>query len=193
MEVEANDALQFFEVLVMKKSPELATKFYQKPTHTGPYLHFISNHTYQVKRGVVLSLISRAKIICQDQRDFNNEIKNIRHDLMLNAYPKEFVDSVMKPLRSNRPSSDTTCQETLIIPYVKGISDKFRYIENCFNIKTIFKTKHILRGTFMDTGPVRDAQQTKQCVYSIPYVCGRCYKGETSRPLEVRIKSTNIT
>jgi hypothetical protein len=40
----------------------------------------------------------------------------------------------------------------------------------------------------METGPVRDAQQTKQCVYSILRDCGRCYIGETSRPLEVRTK-----
>jgi hypothetical protein len=40
----------------------------------------------------------------------------------------------------------------------------------------------------MKTGPVRDAQQTKQCVYNIPCDCGRCYNEETSRPLEVRNK-----
>jgi hypothetical protein len=40
----------------------------------------------------------------------------------------------------------------------------------------------------MKTGPVRDIQQTKQCVYSFPCDCDRCYIGETSRPLEVRIK-----
>jgi hypothetical protein len=28
----------------------------------------------------------------------------------------------------------------------------------------------------------------KKCVYSIPCDCGRCYIGETRRPLEVRIK-----
>jgi hypothetical protein len=40
----------------------------------------------------------------------------------------------------------------------------------------------------MKTEPVRDAQQTKQCGYSIPYDCGKCYIGETSTSLEVRIK-----
>jgi predicted GIY-YIG superfamily endonuclease len=40
----------------------------------------------------------------------------------------------------------------------------------------------------MKTGPIRNAQQTKKYVYSIPCECGRCYIGETSRPLEVRIK-----
>jgi hypothetical protein len=40
----------------------------------------------------------------------------------------------------------------------------------------------------MRTGPVTDAQQIKQCVYSIPSNCARCYIGEISKPLEVRIK-----
>jgi hypothetical protein len=40
----------------------------------------------------------------------------------------------------------------------------------------------------MKTGPIRDAQQTKLCVYNIPHVYGTCYVDDTSRPLEVRIK-----
>jgi hypothetical protein len=102
-------------------------------------------------------------------------------------YPQEFVDPIMKPARSNSPSSDTIYHGTLIIPNVRGISEKFRRIGNRFNVRTIFKTKHTLRET-MKTMPVTDAQQTKQCAYSISCECGRCYIGETSRPLEVRIK-----
>jgi hypothetical protein len=67
-----------------------------------------------------------------------------------------------------------------MIPSLMNISEKFRRIGNRFSIRTISKTKHTLRGTLTKTGPVRDAQQTKQCVYSIPCDCGRC--------LEVRIK-----
>jgi hypothetical protein len=69
----------------------------------------------------------------------------------------------------------------VVIPYVKGTSERFRHIGNRFHLRTIFKTN----------GPVRDAQQTKQCVYSIPCDCGRCYIGATSRPLQVRIKEHN--
>jgi hypothetical protein len=126
--------------------------------------------------------------MCQDQKDFNKEIKNTRHDMMVNEYPQEFADSIMKPSSSNRPSSDTIFQGTIIVPHVKGISEKFRHIGNRFNVRTIFKTKHTIRGALMKTGRARDAQQTKQCVYSIPCDCGRCYIGETSRPLEVCIK-----
>jgi hypothetical protein len=48
--------------------------------------------------------VNRAKVTSQDRKGFNNEIKNIRHDLMLSEYPEEFVEFVMKPSRSNRPS-----------------------------------------------------------------------------------------
>jgi predicted GIY-YIG superfamily endonuclease len=76
----------------------------------------------------------------------------------------------------------------VIVPYVKGVSEKYRRIGNHFNIRTIVKAKQAVHGTPMKTGPVRDAQQTKQCMYSIPCDCSRCYIGETSRPLEVRVK-----
>jgi hypothetical protein len=125
MEVEVIDILTFLDILVMKNGPELAMKMYWKPTHAGDYLHFKSNHPHHMKRGVVHSLINRAKVICQDQKDFNKEIKIIRYDLILNEDPQEFVDAIMKPSRSNRPSSDTICQGTVIIPFMKGISKKF--------------------------------------------------------------------
>ncbi|PNF20841.1 hypothetical protein B7P43_G12067 [Cryptotermes secundus] len=46
---------------------------------------------------------------------------------------------------------------------------------------------------WMKTGPGRDAQQIKQCAYSIPCDCGRCYISETSRPIEVRMEEHNYT
>jgi predicted GIY-YIG superfamily endonuclease len=94
----------------------------------------------------------------------------------------------MKPSRSSRSSSGTIYQDMVIIPHVKGISEKLEYTGNRFNVRTTFKTKHTLRGTLMETEPARDAQQKQQSVYSITCDCGRYYIGEISRPLEVRIK-----
>jgi hypothetical protein len=71
---------------------------------------------------VVHNLISRAKVTCQDQKDFKKEIKNMKHDLMLNEYTQEFFDSIIKPWRRKPPGSDTVYRGRVIIPYVKGIS-----------------------------------------------------------------------
>jgi predicted GIY-YIG superfamily endonuclease len=91
--------------------------------------------------------------------------------------------------KKNYPSIQSKEACTIFIPYVKGISDMFKRIGNKYNIKTIFKTEHTLRNVFVRTKPdTKSQQQIKHCIYSIPCECGRRYIGETSRPLEVRIK-----
>jgi hypothetical protein len=64
------------------------------------------------------------------------------------------------------------------IPYVKGVSEKFKCIGNQHNIRTIFKTKHTLTSSLTKTRLERDLQQMAQCIYSIPYESGRSYTGE---------------
>jgi hypothetical protein len=49
MEVEVNSTHPFLDVLVMKRGPNLATKGYRKPNHTGRYPHFKSNHPIMQK------------------------------------------------------------------------------------------------------------------------------------------------
>jgi hypothetical protein len=49
----------------------------------------------------------------------------------------------------------------------------------------IFKSKHTLRSSLAKPSPERDPQQTAQCGYSISYVCGRSYIGETGKPVAV--------
>jgi uncharacterized protein (UPF0335 family) len=133
------------DVLVTRQGLNLSTRVYRKPTHTGRYLHFKSDHPQHVKRGVVRSLIDRAEVICQNQKDFNREVEVIKHDLTLNGYPHSFIDSVMKSRNNSNPSTDKVPHSTVVIPYVKGISEKFRRIGHRYNIRTIFKTKHTLR------------------------------------------------
>jgi hypothetical protein len=109
-----------------------------------------------MKMGVIHSLISRAKVICQDHKDFNREIKNIRYDLVLDEYPQEFTDSIIKPSRSNCPSC-TIYQAMVIIPFIKGISE-IEALKTVSVSGPFIKTKHKSCGTLVKTGPVRDSQ-----------------------------------
>jgi hypothetical protein len=86
MEVEASDILPFLGALISVL----------ETTHIGHYQNFRPSHPHHLERGVVHNLISRAKVISQDQKDLNKDIKKIRHDLMLNEYRQEYVDSIMK-------------------------------------------------------------------------------------------------
>jgi hypothetical protein len=40
---------------------------------------------------------------------------------------------------------------SVYIPYVKDVSKEFKRIENRYNIRTIFKTKHTLRSSLIKT------------------------------------------
>jgi hypothetical protein len=68
------------------------------------------------------------------------------------------------------------------------VSPRYSDVLETVSMSGPFLKLNTLRGTLRKTGPDREAQQEKQCVYNIPCDCGRCYIGETGRPLEVRIK-----
>jgi hypothetical protein len=57
--MEVDSVIPFLDILVIRKEMTLATKVYRKPTHTGRYLNFRSNHLPHVKRGLIQSLHSR--------------------------------------------------------------------------------------------------------------------------------------
>jgi hypothetical protein len=95
MEIESDSVVSFLGVLVSKDGTTLATKVYRKPTHTGRYFNFNSNHQPRVKRGLIQSLHNRASTICQERKDLVNEIISLRSDLKLSDYPQGFNDSVI--------------------------------------------------------------------------------------------------
>jgi hypothetical protein len=130
MEVDSYSVIPFLDVLVTRKETTLVTKVYRKPTHTGRYLNFKSNHPPHVKRGLIQSLFNRASIICQERQDLLHEIKDLRHDLQLNGYPQGFINLAIKSKDSSRPKKEDKPPSSVYIPYVKGVSEKFKCIGN---------------------------------------------------------------
>jgi hypothetical protein len=186
IEIESDSAVSFLNVLVITKVTTLATKVCRKPTHTGRYLNFKSNHPPHVKISLIQSLHNRASTICQERQILFNEISNLRRGLQLNGYSQGFIDSVINSKGSSRPNKEEKPLGSVYIPYMNGVSEKFKRIGNRYNIRNILKTKHTLRSSFMETRLERDRQQTAQCVYSIPCECGRSYIAETGTPLAMR-------
>jgi hypothetical protein len=70
--------------------------------------------------------------------------------LWKNGYPEHSVDTAINKFgNKNYPSTQSKAACTVVIPYVKGISDKFKCNGNKYNIKAIFKTKHALHNVFV--------------------------------------------
>jgi hypothetical protein len=100
--------IRFFDVLVINKSGFLHTTADRKPTHTGRYLHFDSNHLFHVKMGVIQSLVNTANLLWQNEQDSKTEMKIVREDLLSNAYPMNLVGSIMCKKPTNETQFDNS-------------------------------------------------------------------------------------
>jgi hypothetical protein len=130
IETESDSAICFLDDLAVRKGTTLVTKVYGKPTHTGRYLNFKYNHPPHVKRGLIQSLHNRTSTICQERQDLFAEIGKLGHDLQLNSYSQGFIDSVINSKGSRRPNKEENPLGSVCIPYVKGVSENFKRIEN---------------------------------------------------------------
>lgn len=74
----------------------------------------------------------------------------------------------------------------LSLPYIRGVSGKFKLLVKVYNIRTLFKMRHVLRNSLTRTRPIRAPQEKTNCVYSIFRECSRSYIGETGRSSAVR-------
>jgi hypothetical protein len=75
-------------------------------------------------------------------------ISNMNSNLMV--FPPKFINSVNNNTGGkNRLRNDVKPIGSVIIPCVKGISEKPKRIGNRYNIRMIFNNKHTLRETHM--------------------------------------------
>ncbi|XP_050299707.1 uncharacterized protein LOC126738416 [Anthonomus grandis grandis] len=188
METEKDSALPFLDVLVKKVGGNLRTSVYRKPTHTGQYLHYESNHPATTKVGIIRSLYNRARTICRNDEDLKTEVDTIYKDLQQNGYPKKLISRTIQRTRPNQIRDEaTTTTRLLPIPYIRGTSEQIRRIASKYNIRTAFRSSTTIRSVVSKTKP-DGMVDTKNCVYRIPCECGDSYIGETKRPLEIRAK-----
>ena len=57
-----------------------------------------------------------------------------------------------------------------------------------YDIRTVFTSCSTLRKYLFRIKPPTEFNMIKNCVYTIPCSCGKIYKGETGRPIKVRLE-----
>ena len=188
-ETETDLKLPFLDVLVCRTNNVIKTTVYRKPTHTGQYLNFKSNHASHTKAGIIRTLVNRAETICSEPDNTCAELQHIKQELMANGYPDTFINKHMvqkSGILTDLGNKDTPIA-TMVLPYVKGLSEKIRRLASKHNIRTAFKSSTTLRNVLTKVKPANVRTDTKECIYKIPCECGNVYIGETGRPLSVRI------
>ena len=177
------------------------TRVFRKLTHTGVFLNYTALAPSAWKKGVILCLLHRAKMICSTVSNFNDEVNALRKMFISNSYPVSFFDNVLKSFndkRSSSSNSDTSEEEisTIIfnVPYLGKCSRTFsscisKLISSKFNVKirTVYSTYKV--KSYFRLKCFSPLYLSSNVVYSFNCMnasCSDAYIGYTSRHLYKR-------
>ncbi|XP_024892886.1 uncharacterized protein LOC112468084 [Temnothorax curvispinosus] len=199
-EIEKNNSLSFLDTIVIREGTVLLTNWYRKPTFSGRYINYFSNHPLKYKINTIRNLVDRA-ILLSDVRFHKSNLIEIKKILSNNCYPIKLINKYInirlnelqtRHNNNNRSSSNNVAQDPrkfITIPYIKGLSDgvgrtmrdaEFRVL------LTIPKRLDCIIKRGKDTLP--NLKQT-ELIYEIDCAnCNAAYIGQTKRHLETRVK-----
>ena len=99
IEMEKNSQISVLDVLLHREDDgSIQTSVYRKPTHTGRYLHYHSDHPSEHLRAVMRFLFGRVETHCSNTAfKVEGECK-IMEELQGNGYPKKLFESTRKEM-----------------------------------------------------------------------------------------------
>ena len=133
------------------------TTVYRKPTCTDQYLHWDSNHFKTAKNSVYNTLAHRAKVVSSTPEDLTKELEHLRKALMQCQFPNWALNRLQQQFlhkhnlnnnntqeeQTNHNNKDNNRQQNkkiyMVIPYIKGLREKFKRTCNKQGIQVHFK------------------------------------------------------
>ncbi|CAF94542.1 unnamed protein product [Tetraodon nigroviridis] len=117
----------------IEEDRNLSIEIYRKPTHTDQYLLFDSHHPLEHKLGVNKTLQHRATKVPTTSQGRKKEQDHLTTALKTCGYPDwAFTKTRKKRVPSNEEEKDK--RHSVSIPYMAGVSEKFRRIFQKHNI-----------------------------------------------------------
>jgi len=194
------DKINFLDTTIMLEKNRIKIDWYHKPTFSGRFLNYWSQHPLSQKKGTIIGLVDRAFLLSHPEFHRKNLELTIRI-LLNNDYPLNLVFSVMSNrLKSlvNRKSwkqniisqenNETQSVKWFTVPYVGNFSEKFKKVIVGTKLKLAYYSLNKLNKFIkVHKDPISNLHQ-KNVVYKI--YCNDCdasYVGQTGRLLKTRI------
>ena len=190
-ELEKDGSLPSLDVLLSQRSDgTVQTSVYRKETHTDRYLNFYSHHPTLHKSAVVQTLRRRATTHSSNNDLVRREIRLITEALQRNDYPRWFLNRILHSPAPPRQLDDSPeYVSTIMLPYVRGLSDAVKRICSGANTRVAFTPTITLRQRLVRVKDSRPPSEMSGVMYCVP--CSNCckvYVGQTSRTLKARIE-----
>ena len=195
-ELQKNNRISFLDNLVhVLANRSTKITIYRKATHTDQYLDWNSNHHVKQKMGLISTFEHRIEELVTEEEDKKKELRHVRKALRRCGHP----NWTMNRRRSNRDKTEQDeSRGKVVLPYVKGVSERLTRIFRKYNIRTIHKPsaklKNILCNKMKDKVELLDKTGTvyyNQC-HRHKEPKKNDYVGETDRVLRKRLYEHNV-
>ncbi|XP_044761653.1 uncharacterized protein LOC123318931 [Coccinella septempunctata] len=197
LEKETDRSVPFLDTKVIRlPDNRLILDWYRKPTSSGRYIHYLSNHTHGQKVNLVLGLKNRIRRIAHPSLRTQN--LEILFQLMLeNGYPRGLLNRLIhSSTHSGQPRNEHRGASTTIdlnltyasLPLIKGMTNALISLLKTPNIKLIPKPEFKIDRLH---SRIKDSVSTfhkSGVIYSVPCsMCNEIYIGQTSQQLKKRL------
>ena len=179
---------------------EINSTVYRKPSNTNVVLHYNAVAPSIWKRGLIKCLLHRAKVVCSNKVNLEEEVAKLRGIFIKNGYPAKFFDSIkqqtMRPTTSannegSQEKKDEQIPLYLKIPYVGKVSvdygRKIKSLLQANQVKVVYETTKV-QHSFQLKDPIPKPLLTR-VVYQ--FTCrgdpNIKYIGQTMRTLKERV------
>ena len=140
--------------------------------------------THNLWSGIVKCLHDRAKRIINKPSRTTQEKKHPSTVLVANGYPPSFLQKVTKTRNSTPERETAEFKSTVVLPYIKRVSEPLRRHLQQQGICTVFKSDTTLRSRLVRPKDPTDPNKQDGVVFKIPCTCGKVYIRETGRPMQ---------
>ncbi|KAK9891941.1 hypothetical protein WA026_017424 [Henosepilachna vigintioctopunctata] len=187
VESEINKKINFLDMTIHHRDGNLQTEWYTKPTWSGRYLNYNSQHHISQKKSVIIGLADRA-IRLSDSEFVHDAINKAKEILHLNSYPRKLVNAIFEQRKKkhstrNQDNFDTTIPEDkkenqhLCIPYIPYLSENLDKLFKKYDIEVCHKGYNLLRNNFSRLKSNIPMDKRTHTIYQIP--CADCIQEYT--------------
>lgn len=176
VEEEIDGSLNFLDMSLKRMNDgSISTKWYQKETASGRYLHFQAHNPIQHKRNVATTITDRA-IALTNPDDRSEKLQKVRNLLSNNGYPAPFVANVIQK-RVDRNYNGPNAKETKVAkynptPYIPGLSEKLKKTLNGYDLTLSCKATNKIGNVYTRTKYKIPKDHKSKVVYMV--TCSTC-------------------
>lgn len=203
IELEENNSIPFLDTKIIRtQNNSLILDWYQKPTSSGRYINYYSEHNFHIKLNLIKALKNRIEKITHPSLT-HQALHRLYKILLHNSYPRHLIIKLLFSSNNSRTSLNNTTygqigQDNLVnlqnivfasLPFIPNLTHKltkiFNVVPNLKIAKYYIKTNKKLFSKLKDKIDKNKKMNVIYCVECLD--CPSVYIGQTMQSLQHRL------